>query len=246
LLDVGNMVFVLSILRQMIIFDAAIIEFLNQFSRQWWAVDVTIVFLSSNHLVKGGLLMLIFWWGWFRTDTNQVYVRAHLVSTLISCFIAMLLARVLSLLLPFRFRPLHEVGSDFQLPYGIAPRMLESWSSFPSDHAVLFFALSAGLFSISRRVGFFALAYTTLLIGLPRIYLGLHYASDIIGGAVIGVIIAFLCNRNSFTEKLSQPVSNLANTRPELFYPGLFLVTYQIADMFISGRAFAAYVWTII
>ena len=32
---------------------------------------------------------------------------------------------------------------------------------------------------------------------------------------------------------------NLSNSKPHLFYPLLFLYTYQIADMFSSSRALA-------
>ncbi len=168
-------------------FDIEIISFLNQFSQLSRTVDSTVKFISGNHLIKGGVLLIIFWWGWFRVNKHQLLVQVHLVSTLFGCFIAMVLARALALLLPFRLRPLHEESLVFMPPYGMKLTELEGWSSFPSDHAVLFYALSAGMFYISRKVGIFALVYTTLLyttlfIGLPRVYLGLHYPTDIVRG----------------------------------------------------------------
>ena len=222
-------------------FDLATITFLNQFALQSQRIDATINFLSSNHLVKGGMLLVILWWGWFRIDHRQAQVRIHLVSTLVACFIAMVIARALALSLPFRFRPIHDERLDFVLPYSVQPVTLEGWSAFPSDHAVLFYALATGLFYISKRVGIFAIVYTTLFIGFPRVYLGLHYPTDIIAGALIGILVCLLCQQNGFRTRVSQPLLNFSVTKPEFFYPVFFLITYQIADMFNSGRDFLVF-----
>jgi undecaprenyl-diphosphatase len=114
---------------------------------------------------------------------------------------------------------------------------LEGWSSFPSDNAVLFFTLSTGLLFISRKIGVFALAYTMLFICFPKVYLGLHYPTDIIGGAIIGMSIAWLGNLSIIRGRISQPVLYWAQSKPSSFYPLFFLVTYQIVDMFDNSRA---------
>ena len=222
-------------------FDIAIISFLNQFSQLSWTVDSTVKFISENHLIKGGVLLTIFWWGWFRVNKYQPFVQVHLVSTLFACLIAIVFARALALLLPFRFRPLHDDSLVFMLPFDMKLTELEGWSAFPSDHAVLFYALSTGMFYISKKVGIFSLVYTTLFIGLPRAYLGLHYPTDIIGGAFIGIVIALLCNSKYFLDKVSQSVLNYSNTKPEIFYPLFFIITYQIADMFENSRNFVLF-----
>lgn len=223
-------------------FDSTIIDFLNQFSQLSWTLDSTIRFISGNHLIKGGVLLTIFWWGWFKTNEYQPYIQLHLIATLFSSFIAMIVARALAKSLPFRLRPIHEDNIDFTLPYSMKPTLLEGWSSLPSDHAVLFYALSAGMFYISKKVGIFALIYTTLFICLPRIYLGLHYPTDIIAGAFIGIAITTVCNSNYFIVNKSQSVLDWSRSKPEYFYPIFFIITYQIADMFNSSRALISFI----
>src|SRR5680860_570907 len=140
-------------------FDSEILSFVNQFSQHSWMFDRLIGFLATNPLLKGGVLATILWWAWFKREDHPSHNREYVILTLFNCFIAELLARILALTLPFRLRPLHEEGLHFLLPYGITPNLLEGWSSFPSDHAVLFFTLSTGLLFISRKAGVFALLY---------------------------------------------------------------------------------------
>ncbi|WP_116473084.1 phosphatase PAP2 family protein [Zobellella maritima] len=220
------------------IIDMEIIHFFNQYSQSSFIFDSAVKFVAGNNLIKGGIMIGVFWWGWFRLHESQLHFRIHLVATLFSCFFAMVLARSLALLLPFRLRPLHEENLDFVLPYSMKLIEFDGWSSFPSDHAVLFYALAAGMFYISKKVGVFVFLYTTLLISLPRIYLGLHYPSDIVFGALIGVLISCLCHSNYFVSKISRPAVYYWRERPELFYPLFFIITYQIADMFENSRAF--------
>jgi undecaprenyl-diphosphatase len=62
--------------------------------------------------------------------------------------------------------------------------------SFPSGHTATSFACATILAAyVPRlRVPFFLLA---ALIGLSRIYNGMHYPSDVLAGAILGVLVAF-------------------------------------------------------
>lgn len=222
-------------------FDSAVIEFCQHFSRASWMFDFTINFISENHLIKGGVLFSVMWWSWFKISKKQTSFREHMISILIACFVAIIVARGMTLLLPFRFRPMHDKALNFLLPYTMNPRLLDGWSSFPSDHAVLFYTLSMCMFYISRKMGILAIIYTTIFIGLPRIYLGLHYPTDIIGGAFVGAGIALLCNTSFFIDKISRPILKWENVKPEFFYPVFFIICYQITDMFDNCRSFISY-----
>lgn len=75
-------------------------------------------------------------------------------------------------------------------------------ASFPSGHAMLtavaFLTLGVLLARMTehRRLKAFALATSitlTILVGLTRIHLGVHYASDVLAGWVAGGAWALLC-----------------------------------------------------
>jgi undecaprenyl-diphosphatase len=63
--------------------------------------------------------------------------------------------------------------------------------SFPSDHAAAAFAIAFAIFAFSRWAGAGFLAVATL-IGLSRIALGMHYPSDVLVGALVGLGAATL------------------------------------------------------
>lgn len=62
--------------------------------------------------------------------------------------------------------------------------------SFPSGHALRAFAIGVYfLYRMSGRVKLVSLS-AAVAIGVSRIYLGLHWPSDVIAGAVIGALLA--------------------------------------------------------
>ncbi len=74
---------------------------------------------------------------------------------------------------------------------GIVPRIIETGFSFPSQHATVFFSLAFVSFLINRKLGFF-LMFCALMISISRMVLGVHYFIDIVGGAVLGLMVALL------------------------------------------------------
>jgi len=65
-----------------------------------------------------------------------------------------------------------------------------SMDSFPSGHATFFFALATGLYFYHKKLG--ALYFLgAFLIGFSRIIAGIHWPFDIMGGYVLGGLVAF-------------------------------------------------------
>jgi undecaprenyl-diphosphatase len=85
----------------------------------------------------------------------------------------------------------------------IVPHLREVLSpSFPSGHAmqsaIIYLTLGAMLMRIAERrltkVYCLAIAVLlTLLVGISRVFLGVHYPSDVIGGWIVGFVWASLC-----------------------------------------------------
>ena len=70
----------------------------------------------------------------------------------------------------------------------------ETSYSFPSGHAAFFFGLATVIYQHNRKWGswFFVGAG---IIGLARIAAGVHYPSDILAGAVLGVVVGLVVNK---------------------------------------------------
>ncbi|RLL67550.1 phosphatase PAP2 family protein [Streptomyces sp. Z26] len=63
--------------------------------------------------------------------------------------------------------------------------------SFVSDHSTLVMALAVGLFMVHRRFGLVGLALA-LFEGFCRVFMGVHYPTDVIGGLALGTAVALL------------------------------------------------------
>lgn len=63
--------------------------------------------------------------------------------------------------------------------------------SFVSDHSALTMALAIGIFMVNRRLGFVAIGLA-LFQGFGRVYAGVHYPTDVIGGVALGVAVVLL------------------------------------------------------
>jgi undecaprenyl-diphosphatase len=63
--------------------------------------------------------------------------------------------------------------------------------AFPSGHASTFFPFAMTIFFFDRKLGMWALLIA-LLNGIARIYVGVHWPVDILGGMVFGILSAIL------------------------------------------------------
>ncbi len=95
--------------------------------------------------------------------------------------------------------------------YNFTPLIPESGWSFPSGHMTFFFALALVIWYANRKWGWWFLALSAL-VGVARIYVGVHWPYDILGGALIGLACGWFVHRllRGSREKLyaANPVCN--------------------------------------
>lgn len=190
----------------------------------------------GNPLVKGAVPAAVFWYLWFRAD-NLSAKRPQLIATLLVAVAAIILGRILQAFLPFRQRPrgsMEIMGDDAE-----QTAFLQDWSSMPSDHALMFFALAACIFMISRFFGILLFLHAAFGVCLARVAFGMHYSSDVVVGAVIGTTLAFVLMPGLTRWVQRQYDTGHWTVTPQVGYPLLFLVTFQFATMFDGARDLA-------
>jgi membrane-associated phospholipid phosphatase len=229
--------------------DRVILDAVAHVSGAWPDFEKVVEFINANHLFKGFIVMGAIWWLWFReerrpgaatpgsTTAQDANRQAQVMVTLLAGLIALFVARAMAHELPFRVRPfaLAEFADVFTVSRA---RMgnLDEWSSFPSDHATLFAALSTGAWFANRRLGTMLWAYCFIVILAPRVYLGMHYPTDVLMGAFIGIAIAWLLHAPAIRRTLSAPLLQWQQRSPATFYASAFLLTSQIAVLFDPVR----------
>lgn len=217
--------------------DLRIYRFLSGFAGNW-ILDRLASQEESNNLLKGGILFAAYWYLWFRIGPDRESRRRSIIAIAIGAILAIVVARTISSLAPFRLRPIYDPMLTHPL-YSI-PVMgnLENWSAFPSDTAAYFGALAFGLVYLLRRLAIPIMLYTAGWICLPRMYLGFHYASDIVVGILIGITMGWVSLRSDLLQSiLARRVLTAIETRPEWFYAIGFLISFEMATVFAGSRS---------
>lgn len=148
---------------------------------------------------------------------------------------ATLTARGLARMLPFRPRPIATPDIHFRVPGDLYLPVMK-WSAFPSDHATLLFGLAAGIFLVSRKAGWVAFAWVAIVICIPLLYMGIHWPTDIIAGAALGMSFTQLARINAVRDVVRRTVTRWHDSHPQVFYAVLFVWSYEIASLFDDVR----------
>lgn len=107
------------------------------------------------------------------------------IETLLSIALAYILANLIIKNIVARPRP-YMVFPDL-VP--LVPKPHDT--SFPSGHTVIAFAASTAIFLNRKKIGILALIFAAA-VGFSRLYNQVHFPTDVLAGAVIGVVMAML------------------------------------------------------
>ena len=204
-------------------FDVQIVLYLNQILGRHPGIEKIVSLIPSTNLLQGGVMVLLVWLALFDDDRpGQLRKNSELLlGSVFFSVIGTLVARGLAVSLPFRARPIAMPSLHLVLPSGIS-MVLVDWSSFPSDHATLFFAIAAGIMMVSRRIGWIAFAWVGL-ISFALLGLGAHWATDIIVGAALGTSFAQLTRIPAFRGFTRRIITNCHQQHPQFFFAALFV-----------------------
>ncbi len=159
-------------------FDKYILNYINEHMTNI-ILDKIMIFITT--LGNGGILwiLLALFFIFIKKDRKT---GIKMALALILCFLTgnLLLKNLVGRIRPFDINSAIEILIKKPLDF-----------SFPSGHTMTSFASAIVIYSKYKRAGIFTIILATL-IAFSRMYLYVHYPSDIICGLIIGIIIAMV------------------------------------------------------
>jgi undecaprenyl-diphosphatase len=139
-----------------------------------------VMFVSAHWLIYVFFCMALLW---AALTLDAVHVKQYIKLLLTAFAFALATSYTIAIVWPHK-RPVAEFPTIRQL---LIP--LNTWKSFPSDHTLLSFVLvfvsmyEGAQWYVSLLFFFFA---TCIAVG--RVYVGVHYPRDIVGGFVLALL----------------------------------------------------------
>lgn len=162
-------------------FELTILNWIQEYIRNDWLDSLMPVITALGNggwfWIAGTLLLLIF----PKTRKVGIIVALSLILEALCCNV--LLKPLVSRTRPF------DVNTNIQLLIA-AP----SDYSFPSGHTGISFAAAAALYFAGNRLWKPA-GILAVLIAVSRLYLYVHYPTDVLAGALIGIVAGWAGNR---------------------------------------------------
>lgn len=162
--------------------DLYFFNLINGLAGRWQWLDYLAMFFAQYleyFLLLGLILFLVF--------NFKKYWKIAVQAVFASVFVRFVLVEIIRLMW---FSPRPFVVLNF------IPLIDKSASeaSFPSGHASFYFALSTVVYFYNKKLGILFYA-TSFLIGLARVFVGVHWPLDILAGAALGILISWLLNK---------------------------------------------------
>lgn len=213
--------------------DLTIFQSINGFCGQNPRLDRFVIRMDFSTL-KGLIFMGTFGALWFQRADDQARRRETLVIMLFAILLSIIAARAAAILLPFRIRPMFVSDIGFHAPL-FPVGNYEDWSSFPSDTATYFFVITTGFWLLSRRWGSLWACFSIIVI-LARVYLGIHYPSDVLAGALLGISITVVINNEFVHARIASPIVAAEQRAPAIFYGLLLPILFEAGTIFHFTR----------
>ncbi len=195
--------------------------------------------LANNSLFRGFPVFFSLVALWFSGD--QAERRGRMLAGLLAVCLATMISVWSQFHTAIHIRPILDLAIPLDT---VIPRTpWDRTNSFPSDTATLFFSLAAVVFVEKRWVGLFCFVWVAAIVAIPRIIVGLHYPSDILGAFILGPATVFLFATLPYPEGVFELALTWLEGRLYIVHALLFIFLAEAFDLFPSlqalGKVFA-------
>jgi undecaprenyl-diphosphatase len=147
-----------------------------------WVDDVIRILSCDVFITVLSIIALIAIWFAGRDREALERNQRGVLCALASMGIANLLVFILNPILPDRVRPCDAFPAQVHLIY-----YHPTDPSFPSNAAASAFAVAMGMWVYNRKLGYMLLI-PAIIISFGRVYIGVNYPLDILGGVAVAVV----------------------------------------------------------
>lgn len=187
--------------------------------------------VGENPLLRGIPVffpLLLLWFG-----SASAERRSRILGGLLATCAAVGLSVAMQYLLQVHTRPV----LDPTITLSMATQQWDHDSSFPSDTAMLYFALSMTIFLLNRRAGIAVFLWSLLSAGLCRVALGWHYPSDILGSLVIAPAVVVLFDKTVMIRGKIEALLESSQNRLNIISAMLMLFIAEAYNLFPGLRS---------
>lgn len=168
--------------------DQQLFLFVNSFVGKSVIFDNLARLLVNEYFIPTLLSLIMFglWFYWGNVNDKNLNQKSVVLAVLAIGLGSLIVVSVLNSFFE-RPRPFDVLDTNLLFYKPTDP-------SFPSNSAVVAFALAASIFVADRKLGFLALL-TAAFYGFLRVFVGVHFPSDVLVGAIVGVLSVATINR---------------------------------------------------
>lgn len=163
--------------------DFYFFQLVNNLAGRWRPLDWLGIF-CAEYLIFAMAFIIIAWT--IFNKNNRRADAAIILEIILAAFFTYLTKIIINL---FYFRPRPFSAHDVNLLIGKI-----SDGSFPSAHTFLSFVMAFTIYMYNKKLGGVLLVFAAL-VGVSRIYVGVHYPLDVFGGVILAWLAVYAINK---------------------------------------------------